>query len=40
MTPASTEYGKLEGTALVTFEEDIGEPGNIHSKAFTCTTGT
>lgn len=25
ITPASIEYGELEGTALITFEEDIGQ---------------
>lgn len=30
ITPASIEYGELEGTALITFEEDIGKMGNSY----------
>lgn len=28
--PVSIEYGELEGTALITFEEDIGKMGNSY----------
>lgn len=40
ISPASIEYGKLEGTAIVTFEEDIGELDNIYFIVFTYSTGT
>lgn len=30
ITPASIEYGELGGTALLTFEEDIGKMGNSY----------
>lgn len=34
VAPVSIEYGEQEGTALITFEEDIGEYGHVYSTFF------
>lgn len=34
VTPVSIEYGELEGTAVVTFNQDIGQLGNNYSTIY------